>query len=70
MRRSQLAKQHRYKLIPTAKPLRSSLRLMLSHRSRKDPSIDQRKQLRKTARYGYHKPTSDLSVMPALPRRL
>src|SRR4029077_14528984 len=52
---SQLAKQHRYKLIPAAKPLRSSLRLMLSYRSRKCPPIDQRKQLRKTTRYGYHR---------------
>src|SRR4029077_17903274 len=52
---SQLAKQHRYKLIPAAKPLRSSLRLMLSYRSRKCPPIDQRKQLRKTTRYDYHR---------------
>src|SRR5262249_6292722 len=65
----QLAKQHRHKLIPAAKAFRSSLRLMLSHRSRKGPPIDQRKQLRKAAHYRYHKSTSDLSVMPPLPRR-
>src|SRR6185503_14215085 len=69
MRCSQLAKQHGDQLIPTVKSFRPALRFMLSDRSRKCPPIDQTKQLRKATRYRYHRFTSGLPVMPALPRR-